>query len=96
MAASLQAMAATPNFLIQEFGGGTGEGLFTEPLRFEDGFVALPEGPGLGIERPGGPGGPPAHRLAPARHAPVAGGRFGVGLLTRGASGLGEMEIQAR
>ena len=50
MAASLQAMAATPNFLIQEFGGGTGEGLFTEPLRFEDGFVALPEGPGLGIE----------------------------------------------
>ena len=62
VAASLQAMAATPNFLIQEFGGGTGEGLFTEPLRFEDGFVALPEGPGLGIEID--PSGLEAHRLA--------------------------------
>ena len=61
VAASLQAMAATPNFLIQEFGGGTGEGLFTEPLRFEDGFVALPEGPGLGIEID--PDGLEAHRL---------------------------------
>ena len=61
LAASLQAMAATPNFLIQEFGGGTGEGLFTEPLRFEDGFVALPEGPGLGIEID--PEGLEAHRL---------------------------------
>jgi galactonate dehydratase len=47
--ASLHAMAGTPNFLIQEFGGG-GEGLFTEPLRFEDGFVSIPQGPGLGIE----------------------------------------------
>ena len=61
VAASLQAMAITPNFLIQEFGGGTGEGLFTEPLRFEDGFVALPEGPGLGIEID--PEGLEAHRL---------------------------------
>ena len=61
VAASLQAMAATPNFLIQEFGGGTGEGLFTEPLRFEDGFVALPEGPGLGIEID--PEGLEAHRI---------------------------------
>jgi galactonate dehydratase len=50
VAASLQVMAVTPNFVIQEFGGGTGEGLFTEPLRFVDGFVELPEGPGLGIE----------------------------------------------
>lgn len=48
--ASLHAMAGTPNFLIQEFGGGGGEGLFTEPLRFEDGFVSIPQGPGLGIE----------------------------------------------
>ena len=61
VAASLQAMAATPNFLIQEFGGGTGEGLFTEPLRFEDGFVPLPEGPGLGIEID--PAGLEDHRL---------------------------------
>lgn len=48
--ASLHAMAGTPNFLIQEFGGGTGEGLFTQPLRLEEGHVALPEGPGLGVE----------------------------------------------
>ena len=50
VAASIQAMAATPNFLIQEFGGGTGEGLFVEPLTFSDGYVELPQGPGLGIE----------------------------------------------
>jgi len=48
--AALHAMAGTPNFLIQEFGGGTGEGLFTEPLTLEDGFVAIPQGPGLGFE----------------------------------------------
>ena len=48
--ASLHAMAGTPNFLIQEFGGGAGEGLFTEPLLFKDGFVSIPQGPGLGIE----------------------------------------------
>ena len=48
--AALHAMAGTPNFLIQEFGGGTGEGLFTEPLTLEDGFVSIPEGPGLGFE----------------------------------------------
>lgn len=48
--ASLHAMAGTPNFLIQEFGGGAGEGLFTEPVAFADGFVAIPQGPGLGIE----------------------------------------------
>ena len=48
--ASIQAMAATPNFLIQEYGGGDGEGLFVEPLRFVNGFIELPQGPGLGIE----------------------------------------------
>ena len=50
VAASVQTMAATPNFLIQEFGGGTGEGLFKVPLTFRDGYVDLPTGPGLGIE----------------------------------------------
>lgn len=48
--AALHAMAGTPNFLICEFGGGGGEGLFTEPIPFADGFVAIPDGPGLGIE----------------------------------------------
>ena len=41
--ASVHAMAGTPNFLIQEFGGGTGAGLFKEPLHFVDGFVDLPQ-----------------------------------------------------
>jgi galactonate dehydratase len=50
VAASIQAMAATPNFLIQEYGGGNGESLFVEPLRFVDGFIELPQGPGLGID----------------------------------------------
>ncbi len=50
VAASIQAMAATPNFLIQEFGGGAGDGLFKEPLSFRDGYIDLPMGPGLGIE----------------------------------------------
>ena len=48
--ASLQAMAGTPNFLIQEFGGGGGEGLFKDPLVFSEGHVELPQGPGLGVE----------------------------------------------
>ena len=48
--ASLHAMAPTPNFLIQEFGGGDGSELFVQPLTFEDGYLLLPEGPGLGVE----------------------------------------------
>lgn len=50
VAASLQAMASTPNLLIHEYGGGNGEGLFKEPLQFRDGYVELPQGPGLGFE----------------------------------------------
>ena len=48
--AAAHAMAATPNFLIMEFGGGTGDGLFKEPLVYKDGYLELPQGPGLGIE----------------------------------------------
>ena len=48
--ASVHAMAGTPNFLIMEYGGGGGEGFFTNPLQMEDGFVELPRGPGLGVE----------------------------------------------
>ena len=43
-------MAGTPNFLIMEYGGGGGEGFFTNPLQMQDGFVELPQGPGLGVE----------------------------------------------
>lgn len=50
VAASIQAMAATPNFMIQEFGGGAGDAMFVEPLRFDNGFIELPQGPGLGFE----------------------------------------------
>ena len=48
--ASLHAMAGTPNFLIQEYGGGGGEGLFRQPLVFSEGHVELPQEPGLGVE----------------------------------------------
>ena len=48
--ASVHAMAGTPNFLIMEFGGGGGEGFFTEALQMQNGFVELPTGPGLGVE----------------------------------------------
>lgn len=48
--ASIHAMAGTPNFLIMEYSGGGGEGFFTEPLQMKDGFVELPQGPGLGVE----------------------------------------------
>jgi galactonate dehydratase len=47
--ASVHAMAGVPNFLIQEYGGGNGDELFHEPLTFKDGFVELPEGPGMGV-----------------------------------------------
>ncbi|MFH1570049.1 MAG: galactonate dehydratase [Gemmatimonadota bacterium] len=50
VAASIQAMAATPNFLIQEYGGGDGADLFCQPLQYCDGYVELPQAPGLGFE----------------------------------------------
>ena len=48
--AGIHVMATTPNFLIMEFGGGTGESFFKEPLQMTDGYVELPEKPGLGVE----------------------------------------------
>lgn len=50
VAASIQVAATIPNLLIQEFGGGTGEGLFSTPLECVQGYVELPQQPGLGIE----------------------------------------------
>jgi galactonate dehydratase len=49
LAACLHVAAATPNFLCQEH-VTLGETLLTRPLRISDGFAALPDGPGLGIE----------------------------------------------
>lgn len=51
MAACLQVDACTPNFLIQEFiPESLGVGYLKEPYRVENGYVALPTRPGLGIE----------------------------------------------
>ncbi len=47
-AASLQLDASIPNFLIQEH-ASLGEGYLTEPFQVRDGYVDLPQGPGLGI-----------------------------------------------
>jgi galactonate dehydratase len=48
--ASVHAMATVPNFLVCEGGARLGHGLFRSPLVFNNGFVELPTGPGLGIE----------------------------------------------
>jgi galactonate dehydratase len=51
LAACLQIDAATPNFLIQEHvERSLGEGLLRSPWVVRDGFIELPQGPGLGIE----------------------------------------------
>jgi len=49
LAAGLQLAAAIPNFLCQEQ-VSLGEGYIKQPFRVEKGFVAIPTGPGLGIE----------------------------------------------
>jgi 2-dehydro-3-deoxyphosphogalactonate aldolase len=52
-AASIQLDVCSPNFLIQE-GIGTWGGihaeLLKEPIRWEDGYIIPPTGPGLGVE----------------------------------------------
>ena len=49
LAAGLQLAASIPNFLCQEQ-VSLGEGYLKQPFRVEDGFVRVPQGPGLGIE----------------------------------------------
>jgi galactonate dehydratase len=49
LAAGLQVDACTPNFLCQEQ-VSLGEGYLKEPFVVKDGHVAVPAGPGLGIE----------------------------------------------
>ena len=51
-AACLQVDACTPNFLIQEFVDplGLGVGYLKEPFVVKDGYVDLPQRPGLGVE----------------------------------------------
>ncbi len=49
LAACLQLDACIPNFLVQEH-VTTGEGYLKQPFKIVDGYIALPTGPGLGIE----------------------------------------------
>ncbi|MBP1992993.1 galactonate dehydratase [Paenibacillus eucommiae] len=49
LAASLQLAANVPNFLVQEY-ASLGEGLLKKPFVIRDGYMDLPEGPGLGVE----------------------------------------------
>lgn len=53
-AASLHIAATCPNFVIQEYPPGESEGpkrdIVRAPLQLEDGFLVIPDGPGLGIE----------------------------------------------
>ena len=50
LAASCQVAASIPNFMIQEGGTRTHEDLLKIPFKQEDGYLPLPQGPGLGIE----------------------------------------------
>ncbi len=50
VAASIHVMATVPNFAICEGGAQRGEGLFNEPLVLNDGYMELPQGPGLGVD----------------------------------------------
>src|SRR6476469_2364687 len=49
LAAGVQLAASIPNFLCQEQ-VSLGEGYLKQPFRVRDGFLELPNGPGLGIE----------------------------------------------
>jgi galactonate dehydratase len=49
LAAGVQIAASIPNFLIQEQ-VSLGEGYIKQPFTVSDGYLALPDGPGLGIE----------------------------------------------
>ncbi len=49
LASGIQLAVSIPNFLCQEQ-RTFGEGYLKKPFEFEDGYLKLPEGPGLGIE----------------------------------------------
>jgi galactonate dehydratase len=49
-AAAIQLDVCSPNFLIQEFNANDlHQQIFVEPLRFEQGYIIPPTGPGLGV-----------------------------------------------
>jgi 2-dehydro-3-deoxyphosphogalactonate aldolase len=49
-AAAVQLDTCSPNFLIQEYNGNDlHQQIFVEPIRFEQGYITPPTGPGLGV-----------------------------------------------
>src|SRR5256885_6721217 len=49
LAAGIQLAASIPNFLCQEQ-VNLGDGYLKQPFQVENGYVKIPDGPGLGIE----------------------------------------------
>ena len=50
-AAAVQLDVCSPNFLIQEYNGNDlHRHIFKDPIRFENGYIIPPTGPGLGVE----------------------------------------------
>ena len=49
----MQVAACIPNFLITEYFvnfSETGDEISVDPFRVEDGYIKIPDGPGLGLE----------------------------------------------
>ena len=50
-AAAIQVDTCSPNFLIQEYNGNDlHQQIFKEPIKFENGYITPPTGPGLGVD----------------------------------------------
>ncbi len=50
-AAAIQLDTCSPNFMIQEYNvNDLHSEIFTEPIKFESGYITPPTGPGLGVE----------------------------------------------
>ena len=50
-AAAVQVDTCSPNFLIQEYNGNDlHQQIFKEPIKFENGYITPPTGPGLGVD----------------------------------------------
>ena len=50
-AAAIQVSTCSPNFMITEANQGSlHKKIFKEPIVFENGYIEIPTGPGLGVE----------------------------------------------
>jgi mannonate dehydratase len=50
LAAHVQLCAAIPNFLVLEYRPDPKDDLVTSPLRAENGYITVPDTPGIGVE----------------------------------------------